>query len=226
MSKKVSQGFTLIELLVVIAIIVLLMSLVVSTVQSSIGRARTASCASQLRQIGVALFAYGVDHQKFPPPAGHAGNGGLPSPSFWYSSLGPYLGQPWDKGSGPAPGEMAFRNTGLSCPTYGATRLGYAYNEFLPPSVRGNNWLAKVTPAKWLLDDTRPSERLLAADATAWYTGGPDTITYQETSLIDWFRHGDGANILFLDGSVRLHNRAYITDNRLALFFFDVLPYE
>lgn len=225
MRNRKPYGFTLIEMLVVIAILALLMSLVVPAIQRSLDRARTVSCASQLRQMGIGLFAYAADNGKLPPPAGHAGNGGMPSPSFWYSSLGPYLGLPWDQGSGPNPGDMAFRKTGLSCPTYDAARLGYAYNEFLPPAVRGNNWLAKVTPSK-LLSDTRASQRLLAGDATAWFTGGPDMITFQETSHIDWFRHGNGANLLFLDGSVRLHDKAYITENRLTLFFFDVLPYE
>jgi prepilin-type N-terminal cleavage/methylation domain-containing protein/prepilin-type processing-associated H-X9-DG protein len=218
-----SKGFTLIELLVVIAIIALLLTLVVPTVRDALERARTAACSSQLRQVGVALFTYASTHHTLPPPAGHV-DGGLPTPSFWYSSLGPYLGLDWDQGSGPTPGQLAFGNTGLSCPAYGGKRLGYAYNEFLPPSHR-SLWVPKVTPAKWMMDRaTRPSERLLVGDATMWFTGGPDLITYSETSHLDWFRHGEGANLLFLDGHVQRHDKIFITDNRLTLFFFDVLP--
>lgn len=220
---KKSRGFTLVELLVVIAILAILIALIVPNARRAIDRARAVSCTAQLRQVGIALFAYGDTHQSLPPPAGHVAGGGMPDPSFWYTSLGPFLGLPWDKGRGPRPGDLSFRNTSLDCPVYGRSRLGYAYNEFLPPSDRAA-WIPKVIPPKWTADKvTRPSERLLVGDATTWYTGGPDMITYGETTHLDWFRHNQAANLLFLDGRVQARDKTFITANRLVLFFFDVL---
>ncbi|HMP76086.1 MAG TPA: DUF1559 domain-containing protein [Kiritimatiellia bacterium] len=217
------NGFTLIELLVVIAIIAVLMAIIVPSVQSALERARAIACTSQLRQIGQAFFSYAGTYDALPAPAGHVAGGGMPDPSFWYSSLGPFLGLGWSRGSGPRPGDLAFQNTKLACPTYGGNRLGYAYNEFLPPSHR-SEWIPKVTPAKWFLDSSsRSTERLLVADATSWYTGGPDMITYGDSSLLDWNRHNRSANLLFLDGHVQKHDKAFIATNRLTLFFFDVL---
>ena len=217
------KGFTLIELLVVIAIIAILMGLLFPAVQRGLARARSAACSGQLRQIGQAFYLYSSSHESFPPPAGHVAPGKLPTPSFWYNSLGPYLGVGWRQGSGPNPGDQAFAGTVLSCPAYNRKRLGYAYNEFIPPSDRAA-WIPKVTPAKWMGSEvTYPSDRLLAGDATTWFTGGPDMITYGGTSHLDWLRHGDGGNLLFMDGRVGMCDKAFISTNRMILFFFDVL---
>lgn len=218
-----TKGFTLIELLVVIAIIAVLMGLLFPAVQGGLVRARSAACMGQLRQIGQAFSLYASTHESFPPPAGHVAPGTMPTPSFWYNSLGPYLGAKWDRGSGPTPGASDFAGSILACPAYDRKRLGYAYNEFIPPSHRVT-WVPKVTPVKWTDSKvTKPSDRLLVGDATAWFTGGPDMITFGDTSHLDWFRHGSGGNLLFMDGRVALRDKASISTNRMILFFFDVL---
>ena len=65
-----TRAFTLVELLVVIAIIALLASLLMPAIQSGVQKAKAAKCASNLRQIGIAVQQYVADpdndHQ-FPP---------------------------------------------------------------------------------------------------------------------------------------------------------------
>ena len=62
------HGFTLIELLVVIAIIGVIAALLVPVFGRARESGRIATCANNLRQIGVAMHMYIDEHEcKFPP---------------------------------------------------------------------------------------------------------------------------------------------------------------
>ncbi len=61
------RAFTLVELLVVVAVIGLLISIVVPSMSKARGSAKRAVCASNLRQVGIALRAYlGSNNDRMP----------------------------------------------------------------------------------------------------------------------------------------------------------------
>jgi prepilin-type processing-associated H-X9-DG protein len=60
-------GFKIIELMAVIAIVGLLIGLALPAIQSSREEARRASCRSNLKQIGMALYQYNAEYQVFVP---------------------------------------------------------------------------------------------------------------------------------------------------------------
>jgi prepilin-type N-terminal cleavage/methylation domain-containing protein len=64
--QRVKAGFTLIEVMVVITVAALLLAVLIPAVMQARASARTASCKSNLRQIGLATHAYIDVHRYFP----------------------------------------------------------------------------------------------------------------------------------------------------------------
>jgi prepilin-type N-terminal cleavage/methylation domain-containing protein len=85
--KKNLQGFTLIELLVVIAIIAILAAILFPVFGRARENARRTSCASNLKQIGLAMIQYAQDYdERFPGAHLSGGN------TSWDMVISPYMG--------------------------------------------------------------------------------------------------------------------------------------
>ena len=88
------KAFTLVELLVVVAIIGMLVALLLPAVQSARASARRMQCASNLRQLGLAIHQFAGTHRgRFPLVAYHNNDDGPRTDEelSWVTTLAPYL---------------------------------------------------------------------------------------------------------------------------------------
>lgn len=104
MSNPSKRGFTLIELLVVISITSLLLSMLLPALSQARESAKMITCASNLRQFGLATVLYSEDYDHFLVPGG--GSGGSMSPTGksrpWHSAAAG-SGLPAEDGGGSLP---------------------------------------------------------------------------------------------------------------------------
>lgn len=216
--RKSRHGLTLIELLVVIAIIGLLAALVSPALTRARARASAAVCVNNLRQIGVASFAYAADHNGWMVPLQK--RVGENTFSAWYALL-------WEEGylppiqtgsnAGAASARWRVRRHVIRCPdvhrvspedalaAFWGYNTSYLFNNRLGPplSQRFEAWYYNGSiPVDGL---SRPSETLYLIDnniAAETYGAG---FSFSNLSLVGDmvdFRHGGRANWLAYDGHV------------------------
>jgi prepilin-type N-terminal cleavage/methylation domain-containing protein/prepilin-type processing-associated H-X9-DG protein len=209
------RGFTLIELLVVVAIIALLAAMLLPALQNARERGKTAACANNLRQIGLAELVYVQEYQECVTARASAlvsshvvGFGGVPT----------YLGQLLVHGAVLTPKNYRI----LFCPgqSLGGWRIKTAEKEW-PGSFWPDLTWGLVTYAQ------RQTARPEAAGGSGpWPRLGDATIGYDlnnRTAFVACLRcpieadpdnkdtatphQGTGSNVLYLDGSVRFVRR-------------------
>ncbi len=87
--RRARTAFTLVELLVVIAIIAVLAGLLLPALAGAKSRARSASCLSGLRQVGLGIQMYADDNRGLFPETTH---GVSDTNRSWLATVRPYVG--------------------------------------------------------------------------------------------------------------------------------------
>lgn len=82
-----SLGFTLVELMVAIVIVAVLASVAMAVARSAILRSKEVSCLNNMKNIGIALHLYSIDHGGRYPETTHT----IDLDRAWISSLEEYL---------------------------------------------------------------------------------------------------------------------------------------
>ncbi len=221
MKKTRKKGFTLIELLVVIAIISLLAAILFPVFAQARERARSASCLSNLKQIGIGMMMYVQDYdEKYFARTNYPGN--------TYAGQTPASTYSWQPPVNTADDDKWFLRPYMKsrevfyCPSYSKADnpsipqppIGYAYNLIAgyPNSyatvpllslaiVQEPALMVAFVDSTWTRDAYPPSSSLFHVNYCRQLTGASYNVC--DTDKRFYGRHQDGINVLYMDGHAK-----------------------
>jgi prepilin-type N-terminal cleavage/methylation domain-containing protein/prepilin-type processing-associated H-X9-DG protein len=200
------KGFTLIELLVVVAIIAILAAILFPVFAQAREKARSASCASNLRQLGTAVRMYVQDYD------GQYFQHWYVTPTYWFGRLDTRTTPP-----------TAYRAEGLlypyvknfdlqKCPSftgqpsYGSATAGYGYNVNYLTTGFGQAGVSEATiekPASCAVFADAANYDIRSGIVTETTSIWPPSSTLLYNYAVVQFRHSETANVVYADGHVK-----------------------
>jgi len=194
-SVRTLKKFTLVELLVVVTIVSILAGLLLPALVKAMESARSAGCTNNLKQIGIGVSMYCDDQRYYPFPYYY--------PGIWYFSLRGY-GDPLKTVSG------YYYNTGnlYICPSdQEPTNPSNGIIKYMQYSY-GYNYLRLAGAG--VNEYPRRPNMIDKHSRTILMTDSANSVISQYATLSEQDRHHGGANVLFLDYSVRWYHEFII----------------